>query len=128
MENRGQDSSEYVMPCHLCEQTRTTLGDLRDHWNSEHPGMTDRPSNSSMKEGGFPGTCEVCGQSFDTQFGLQLHISRMHNDKLAGFEKCDVCGKSFMDKLHLKKHRRQGWMLLFIQCCRDFHNLFCFLC
>ena len=32
----------------------------------------------------------------------------MHNDKLAGIEKCDVCGKGFMEKLHLKKHRRQG--------------------
>ena len=35
----------------------------------------------------------------------------MHNDKLAGIEKCDVCGKGFMEKLHLKKHRRQGCML-----------------
>ena len=66
------------------------------------------PRLFSMSKGSFPGTCDVCGQSFDTQFGLQLHISRMHNDKLAGFEKCDVCGKSFMGKLHLKKHRRQG--------------------
>ena len=35
----------------------------------------------------------------------------MHNDKLAGIEKCDVCGKGFMEKLHLKKHRRQGCLL-----------------
>ena len=68
--------------------------------------MTDR-CVTSLKEGA-PGTCDVCGQSFDTQFGLQLHISRMHNEQLAGFEKCDVCGKGFMGKLHLKKHRRQG--------------------
>ena len=61
----------------------------------------------SMKQGN-PGTCFVCGQAFDTQFGLQLHISRMHNDRLGGVATCDVCGKSFMDKLHLKKHRRQG--------------------
>ena len=42
MENGGKDSGEYVMPCHLCDQTWTSLGDLRAHWSSEHPGMVAR--------------------------------------------------------------------------------------
>ena len=74
MENRGQDPPDsYVMPCHLCDSfTTTRLGDLRDHWAAEHPGLTDRPSNANMKEGGFPGTCDVCGQGpYSTEtFGL----------------------------------------------------------
>ena len=78
--NKGADSSQYKMQCHLCDQTRGTIHELRAHWNAEHPGMTDRSFNLNISQGEGPGTCDICGSSFTTQFGLQLHYTKMHHE------------------------------------------------
>ena len=104
--NKGADSSQYKMPCHLCDQTRGTIHELRAHWNAEHPGMTDRAFNLNITQGEGPGTCEICGQGFDTQSGLQLHNTKMHNDVSNRCEICDICGKSFLDKQGVRAHKR----------------------
>ena len=103
--NKGADSSQYKMQCHLCDQTRGTIHELRAHWNAEHPGMTDR-AYLNVSQGEGPGTCDICGSSFDTQFGLQLHYTKMHNDVSNRCETCEICGKSFLDKQGVKAHKR----------------------
>ena len=97
--NKGSDSSQYKMLCHLCDHSTETIHELRAHWHSEHPGMTDRPFNLNISQAGEgPGTCDVCGSSFDTQQGLQSHYTKMHHDASSRSEICDICGKSFLDK------------------------------
>ena len=99
---------EYKGQCHLCDQTRGTIDELRTHWNAEHPGLTDKTHVpniyklcSTSNEAG-PGVCDICGDSFDTKFGLRLHYKAMHlksNESVT----CEFCGDNF-DSKGLRRH------------------------
>ena len=40
-ENKNRDPSEFRIKCELCEEFKSTTGELRDHWQEEHPGQMD---------------------------------------------------------------------------------------
>ena len=107
VENKD-DPSGYKMQCHLCDQTRGTIDELRAHWNADHPGKTDnvprRPKRGSWLRGD-PGTCEFCGEEFLSKYGVQIHIKRRHTEKSES-AKCHVCGESCINVSSLIKHKQ----------------------
>jgi KRAB domain-containing zinc finger protein len=50
--------------------------------------------------------CDVCGQSFTTKRGLDLHGIRVHHpDKLIGkWKECKICDKKYLIQTHLDVH------------------------
>ena len=106
VENKA-DPSGYKMQCHLCDQTRGTIDELRAHWTADHPGKTDitYPIDKIpiMSREAGSGTCEICGQIFDTQFGLRLHYRKMHLDFNAA-STCELCGENFDSQVGLRMH------------------------
>ena len=109
--NKGRDPTEYHLQCHLCEEKRQSTEELRGHWAEAHPGMTDlrgptekRVRGSSHDNRG-PCTCEYCGETYQSQQSLRIHISWRHREHLNVVAKCDICGKGYCSKDGLYMHK-----------------------
>ena len=154
VENKA-DPSGFKMQCHLCNQTTVTIDELRSHWNADHPGQTDISNLRSKSREAGPGICPICGQSFDTLFGLHLHykkthhasgetrtcefcgqefdseqgirthIARAHQEKTASF-KCSVCGEVFHSQDRLSIHKQDVHQIELMPCMRK--NSVCDIC
>ena len=108
MENKA-DPSGYKMQCHLCDQIRVKIDELRAHWNEAHPGQTDKSCipNINMSSGDGHGTCDICGQRFDNLRGFRLHYTVMHTDRSNsqdGSSTCEYCGEQFDSVQDIRAH------------------------
>ena len=109
--NKEKDPTEYKMQCHLCEQTRKNIKELRAHWDEGHPGETDLASKKYLwstdvrdnEETGF--TCEFCGKHYQFHVGLRQHINATHSEPRRKECKCDICGKDISTKSNLVLHK-----------------------
>ena len=106
--NKGKDSDEYKIQCHLCDQTTQTIDALRSHWDEVHPGETDLGFQLKYKEKG-PHICEHCGHNFPTAKGLFCHMYKAHRKLIRPkFEPkvfCEICGKGFAASRNLIIHK-----------------------
>ncbi|WFO74894.1 C2H2-type zinc finger protein [Desulfurococcaceae archaeon MEX13E-LK6-19] len=58
----------------------------------------------------FKFKCRLCGEEFDSENELFLHIER-ECMKLIGVTKCPVCGKEFSSERNLRMHLAKGSMM-----------------
>ena len=121
--NKGKDSSEYKMQCHLCEEGRLTIEELRSHWDEKHPGKTDLASLAIVRQNRKQTepksekligveqhcVCESCGKNFTTEKALRVHVFRSHPEifkcKSGEVHCCDICGMSISSKHNLINHQ-----------------------
>ena len=66
--------------------------------------------------------CQVCGQTFDTRQGFDLHMREIHENVLSeDMKTCPTCGKSFKNLAsHLKTHETET--SLCVECGKTFKN------
>ena len=114
VDNRGKDSTEYRVQCHLCNESRTTIEEVRAHWSEAHPGMTDQTGEyndeykkyMSIKRGGDePFSCDPCGMEFKTMHGLKIHAHHIHSENFPSQFKCTLCKKGFSNAKSLSVHK-----------------------
>ena len=105
--NRGKDSTEYRMQCHLCDESRTNVEELRAHWSEAHPGMTDQTgiSISVKRDHDGPYFCDVCVMEFETYLGLKKHVRYKHPEKLQFQFQCTNCEMRFESAKTLSVHK-----------------------
>ena len=100
-DNQGRDPSEYKAHCHLCPEVRTTIEELRAHWQESHPNQTDSPSVGGWRLKAH--TCELCGESYREAIVLRRHKFEDHEGTT-----CPECKLEFLDRDSAKKHRREN--------------------
>ena len=76
--NPTRDTSEYKVKCHLCSEERSTISELRQHWEEFHPGLTDKP-NWRSKQGAANIICEICGAGRQSYTLLKIHTFEKHD-------------------------------------------------
>ena len=96
--NPTRNASEYSMKCHLCNEERTTINELRQHWEEIHPGLTDKPSFRHSKANII---CEMCGTAKSTYKLLKIHTFEKHDTDNTN---CPVCSEVFSDREGALKH------------------------
>ena len=101
--NKGKDSTEYRMQCHLCSESRATVQELRAHWSEEHPALTDQTRGAMKMEDEGPFEC--CRMQFKTHNGYQKHVQRKHPEVLPSENECTLCGKRFSRAKGLTLHK-----------------------
>ena len=105
--NRTKDPSEFRIKCHLCEEFRTTVDDIRTHWREDHPGKTDIPEvvkGRKMQATDESYTmCTLCGEQLKSR-GMSYHMHHAHPESYQAEFKCDTCGKGLANKNSLEKH------------------------
>ena len=109
--NPTMDPSKFMVNCHLCNEVRATVTQLREHWAEVHPGLTDKPirpvdwlskNNTAM--------CDVCGSSYKNSNYLKIHTFEKHEPE---GRVCPICKEELPDRdqalLHVKiKHKARG--------------------
>ena len=102
-ENPTRDASEYKMNCPFCSEVRSTITELRQHWEELHPGLTDIPRwrNSYYQQNLI---CELCGDTKSSNTLLKIHTFEKHDvDKT----ECPVCLEEFKDRSEAIKHVKE---------------------
>ena len=112
--NRNKDPSEFIIKCHLCEEFRATIDDIRAHWQEAHPGKTDIPQErtyvtESGKERKIQAVddsysiCTLCGEQLKSR-GMSYHMHHAHPESYQAAFECETCGKRLANKNSLENH------------------------
>ncbi|KAF4522991.1 hypothetical protein B566_EDAN009583 [Ephemera danica] len=80
---------EHGIPCDCCGAKFVNINAQLSHLRRVHPEYKSC-------------TCEVCGKSFNSKYGLAVHYECHQEDRPF---LCDTCGKSFKSKRKLKIHK-----------------------
>jgi KRAB domain-containing zinc finger protein len=75
--------------CDCCEASFVSINSHLNHLRKEHPEFKSY-------------TCELCGKSFNSKYGLAIHSECHQIDRPF---LCDTCGKNFKSKRKLKVHK-----------------------
>ena len=111
--------------CPFCEEKfkPNSNASILTHMRAFHCSEREKPvyiefMNSHMRTH----VCQVCGQTFDTRQGFDLHMREIHENVLSeDMKTCPTCGKSFKNLVsHLKTHETDT--SLCVECGKTFKN------
>lgn len=118
----GQKEEE---SCPFCEEKfkPNSNTSILTHVRSFHCSERENPIyNEIMRRHARTHVCQVCGQTFDTRQGFDLHMREIHENVLSeDMKTCPTCGKSFKNLVsHLKTHETET--SLCVECGKTFKN------
>ena len=96
--NPTRNPSEYRMKCHLCNEERSNINELHQHWKEIHPGLADIPNWRHSKPNII---CEMCGAAKSTYKQLKIHTFEKHDTDKTN---CPVCSEVFPDREGALRH------------------------
>lgn len=117
LENIKKIEEFFKMDCNMCDQSYTTLGDLRSHYRIFHKRTgyvvccnVKLKSQSRilqhlefhMNPDAFK--CIECAKTFKNKVGLELHTVNSHTPKEQHKYKCPKCPKTFMSAFRMNAH------------------------
>ena len=111
--------------CPFCEEKfkPNSNASILTHMRAFHCSEREKPvyiefMNSHMRTH----VCQVCGQTFDTRQGFDLHMREVHENVLSeDMKTCPTCGKSFKNLVsHLKTHETETSLCM--ECGKTFKN------
>ena len=99
-ENPTRDASEFKLKCHFCYEVRSTISDLRQHWEEVHPGQADLPGKSKRNDV----ICELCGAAKQSHALLKIHTFEKHEVEKTN---CPLCPEECPTREEAMKHVKE---------------------